>query len=243
MLAANSRYFFSLQLLAVAVAVAVSWSGSSEIGVEAFIAPHTTTSLRFSTTRTVPRSLRSTLIVLSNNDDDDNNNNNNNNNFDFDFDLLPRRFERADKIEIRNDATLVACYALCRFLIYDITSGVKIAPGWGVQDWIWLTGTFSSATVLVVYYIIAGLLSRSFEYSSSGNSSGQELDTSSPTIRAIVNVALCCPVWLATEHLLGFGPSDIGGGSLSVAVATGFIGFGSFMALAKTLITLTGTKE
>ena len=219
LLASNSRYY-SLLLVAVAVAVAVSWSGSSEIGVQAF-APHvvaTTTSHRRPTRR-------STLLLSNNNNNDDDDNNDNKN-------LLSRRFERADKIEMRNDASLVACYVLCRFLIYDITAaGAKVSPGWEIQDFIWLTGTFSSATVLVVYYIIAGLLSRSFEDSSSSSY------TSSPIIRALINVVLCCPVWLETEHQLGFGPSDIGGNNLSVAVATGFIGMGSFMALAKTLTT------
>lgn len=156
-----------------------------------------------------------TVRSLSNNDDDENDN------------FLLRRFERADKIEIRNDSTLVACYVFYRFLVYDLTSGAKIQPGWEIQDWIWLTGTVSSATVLVVYYVVAGLLSRTYEANTAFGPS--------PIIRSLVNVVLCCPVWLVTEHLLRFGPADIGGSTLSVAVANGFVGFGFFMALAKTL--------
>jgi len=57
---------------------------------------------------------------------------------------------------------------------------------------------------------------------------------------------LCCPIWLATEHYLHFGPSNIGGDTLSIAVGTGFIGLGSFMVLAKLIIMTTtngGGKE
>mmetsp|Transcript_12482 Transcript_12482/g.26421 ORF Transcript_12482/g.26421 Transcript_12482/m.26421 type:complete len:262 (+) Transcript_12482:15-800(+) len=216
---------FGRFLLAIILTLAAAsfGSGFSGIGVKAF-APRSAitrspnpraTTLEREPSRT--RQRRSTFRNLSNNSNND------------EQGLLARRFERANKTEIRNDATLVACYVLCRFLVYDITSGAKIEPGWEIQDWIWLTGTLSSATVLVIYYTVAGLLSRSFETSSSVTT------VSSPIVRALVNVALSCPVWLATEHLLGFGPPDIGGDTLSVAVATGFVGFGSFLALAKTL--------
>ena len=216
------------------------WSG---IGTDAFTTLSTQTRLHSPpATREAAEPMRQSpsVLGLSNSNNNSNNNNNKNNNSNnnnknngsnpFDLDLLARRFERADKREIRNDATLVACYVLCRFLIYDVTSGTKIQPGWEIQDWIWLTGTFSSATVLVVYYVIAGLLSRTYEVNTTFAVFGP-----SPVVRTLVNVALCCPVWLATEHLLGFGPADIGGDTLAIAVATGFVGFGSFMALAKTL--------
>jgi len=182
-----------------------------------------------------PQTVQS-LSNSNNNENNENNNENENNGDDvfdvglFDLDLLARRLDKADKMEMRNDATLVACYVLCRFLVYDISSGAKIAPGWEIQDWIWLTGTFSSATVLVVYYVIAGLLSRTYESNTTFAVFGP-----SPVVRALVNVVLCCPVWLATEHLLHFGPADIGGDTLPVAVVTGFVGLGSFMAVAKTL--------
>jgi len=73
-------------------------------------------------------------------------------------------------------------------------------------------------------------LSRSFQPSYSDRS-----DDSISTYQILVNVALCCPIWLATEHLFHFGPSDVGGDTLSISIATGFIGLGSFMTLAKTL--------
>jgi len=212
-------------LLSLVVALVVVSSG---IGVHAFGSHHTvhTPSLRRTTRILSPQSTTARTLSNKNDDNDDRNESSNL----FDLDLLARRLERADTMEMRNDATLVACYVLCRFLVYDITSGAKIEPGWEIQDWIWLTGTFSSATVLVVYYVIAGLLSRTYESNTTFAAFGP-----SPIVRALVNVVLCCPVWLATEHLLGFGPPDIGGDTLAVSVVTGFVGLGSFMALAKAL--------
>jgi hypothetical protein len=235
----RKRSSLLLLLLLLTVVALVSWQlGWSVIGVQAFGPLHASTrSLR---PRIRVLSQQPTVRSLSNNDNNNNNNENNdgkeneneNNGSDgpLDFELLSRRFNKADKTEIRNDATLVACYVLCRFLVYDITSGAKIEPGWEVQDWIWLTGTFSSATVLVVYYVTAGLLSRTYEANTSFAAFGPP-----PVLRTLINVALCCPVWLATEHLLGFGPANIGGDTLAVSVATGFVGLGSFMALAKIL--------
>lgn len=235
-----------LHLSMILLTVAISWPGCSDVRVNAFVPSQAVAPRRFSTISPSMRSLLSSSRLSNSNNDDNNNdsNGNGNSNSFFDFELLSRRFERADKTELRNDASIVACYVLCRFLVYDITSGAKIEPGWNIQDFIWLSGTFSSATVLVIYYTIAGLLSRSFEQQDFMVRSWTSIDdepsdpndvTSSSIVRALVNVALCCPVWLATEHIFGFGPPDIGGNTLSVAVATGFIGFGSFMALAKTL--------
>jgi len=218
--------FRPLLSLTIALAIVSFQTSSSCLGAQAFGI------LRTSYTPSVHQSTRlvspqSTARKLSNNNDD---NGKQDSGGLLDLDLLARRLEKADTTEMRNDATLVACYVLCRFLVYDVTSGAKIEPGWQIQDWIWLTGTFSSATVLVVYFVIAGLLSRTYESNTTFAAFGP-----SPVIRALVNVVLCCPVWLATEHLLGFGPADIGGDTLAMSVATGFVGLGSFMALAKVL--------
>ena len=172
----------------------------------------------------LPAGRRLTAIGLSrkkNNDDDDDRNGPN---------FFVRRVEKADLIEIRNDATLCACYVLCRFFFYDLQSGAKVAPGWEIQDLIWLTGTCSSAVVLIVYYVVAGLLSRAYESNTAFSRLGL-----SPATKALVNVVLCCPVWLVTEHMLNFGPPGIGGGGPAITIATGLFGLGSFMVLAKTL--------
>lgn len=141
---------------------------------------------------------------------------------------LERRLQKADFMEMRRDAVLVSCFVLSRFLVYDILTSSKVTPGWVVQDVVWLTGTFSSATVLVIYWTMAGLLSKSFETSGSSTASYGP-------VQVLVNVALCCPIWLATEHFLQFGPSNIGGDSLGQAIATGFLGLAAFMTLARAL--------
>lgn len=202
-------------------------NGWPDIGVHAFVPIHTSRTDSYHLLRKT-YSQQLSARKLSNNND-----NNENDTFKnlLDLDMLARRLEKADTMEMRNDATLVACYVLCRFLVYDITSGAKVQPGWEIQDWIWLTGTFSSATVLVVYYVVAGLLSRTYESNTTFAVFGP-----SPIARALLNVVLCCPVWLVTEHMLGFGPADIGGGdSLGVTVISGLVGLASFMAVAKTL--------
>lgn len=145
----------------------------------------------------------------------------NNNNNDQGPDWLGKRLERANFLEIRRDAVLVACFVLCRFFIYDVATGVKSVPGWELLDLVYLTGTVSSAVVLVTYWTIAGLLTRSFE------SSGFN------PIQTLVNVALSCPIWLATEHLFEFGPPDIGGTTLGTAVLTGFLSMSSALLLGR----------
>jgi hypothetical protein len=159
---------------------------------------------------------------------DPSSNNNSSNNIDTEETqwLLTERFQKADLLEIRRDAILVSCFVLSRFLVYDVLTSTKVTPGWVVQDFIWLSGTFSSAVVLIMYWSIAGLLSRTFEASR----------TYVP-MQVLVNVALCCPIWLATEHLFGFGPANIGGETLSEAIGTGFLGLAAFMTLARALTT------
>lgn len=144
-----------------------------------------------------------------------------NNNNDNGESWISKRLDRASITEIRRDAFLVSCYVLCRFFIYDICAGIKSVPGWELQDVAYLTGTCSSAVVLVTYWTIAGLLSRGFE------TSGFK------PIQTLVNVALSCPIWLATEHLFEFGPPDAGGSTLGIAVMTGFLSMSSAILLGR----------
>ena len=65
--------------------------------------------------------------------------------------------EQVDPLEIRLDATLLAIYVLCRFLFYDVTTGVKQSPGWELQDVIMLLQTFSSAIVLAGLWTLVGV--------------------------------------------------------------------------------------
>jgi hypothetical protein len=152
---------------------------------------------------------------------------NNNNNENNEPDWITRRIQRADLLGIRRDAVLTACYVLCRFLIYDLVTGAKDVPGWDLQDVVYLTGTASSAIVLVTYWTIAGLLTRSFENMTSASDFRP--------IQILVNVALCCPIWLATEHWCQFGPADIGGSTLDESVLKGFLGLSSAMLLGRAI--------
>lgn len=154
-------------------------------------------------------SVRDNSSVLYANKNDQNDNN--------ESDWFSRRIERATFSSIYRDAILIACYVLCRFFVYDISTGIKDTPGWELQDVAYLTGTTSSAIVLICYWTIAGLLTRSFETLRAGT----ELQW---PIQVLVNVALTCPIWLATEHFLDFGPSDVGGTTLDQAVVNGFVG-------------------
>lgn len=144
--------------------------------------------------------------------------------------LVARRFNRANKIEIRNDAILAASFVHGRFLAYDIPLSVnRITPGWELQDIVWLTGTLSSATILVLCYVVAGLLTRTYDV---------DVPTGPPpAARALVNVALSCPSWLLAEHLMGYGPADIAGNTFGCALKTGLVCLGLFMAVGKTIST------
>eukprot|EP00527_Entomoneis_sp_CCMP2396_P002781 CAMPEP_0198147044 /NCGR_PEP_ID=MMETSP1443-20131203/33120_1 /TAXON_ID=186043 /ORGANISM="Entomoneis sp., Strain CCMP2396" /LENGTH=201 /DNA_ID=CAMNT_0043811197 /DNA_START=240 /DNA_END=845 /DNA_ORIENTATION=+ len=166
-----------------------------------------------------------TRCSLSNNNNNDNGDKNEEKDAGI-MDAIIQRVEQADFFEIRRDAILVTCFVLCRYFIHDITTGEKLVPGFEIQDIVYVTGTFSSAALLGLYWTAAGLLTRSFE---SGSGSYSSL------LANAVNVAACCPLWIATEHLLGFGPLDIGGPTLDASVANGFVGLASFMAVMKTL--------
>jgi hypothetical protein len=124
----------------------------------------------------------------SNNNHNNNNNNDDNNSF---FLLLQERYAAADVLEIRLDATLVACHVLARFLVYDLTlHKVKEVPGIEVTDAIQLLDTFTSATVLAVLWIFVGLMvTRLFEDASSWK-------------RLVGTTALAAPVWLVLELVL-----------------------------------------
>lgn len=179
------------------------------------------------TAAAVARCSPSTVVLFSgeNSDDDGENNNDNGDNEKEDagniMDAITKRLERADFSEIRRDAILVTCFVLCRYFVHDMTTGTKMVPGFEIQDVVYLTGTFSSAALLGLYWTAAGLLTRTFE--------------SSSLLANAVNIAACCPLWIATEHLLHFGPPDIGGPTLDASVANGFVGLASFMAIMKTL--------
>lgn len=88
--------------------------------------------------------------------------------------------------------------------------------------------------VLVTYWTIAGYLSRSFE---------KEMDSSFIASQVLINVVLCCPIWLATERWLGFGPLGISGATFGSSIAVGFLSLATFMILGRGLVSLTEEDE
>lgn len=140
--------------------------------------------------------------------------------------FLASRLEYVDPLEIRLDATLAAIYVLCRFLIFDITTGAKDRPGWELHDVIMLLQTFSSAIALAVLWTGAGVLTRNFEDGSS------ELN-----VRKVVwTAALSAPIWVLLEIHIGWPPAGIlyaSGEDLVTLVTTSSIGLCSIMLLGK----------
>lgn len=160
-------------------------------------------------------------------------NKNNNDNGDDDRKNSPlkwaaKRVKKADPFGIRRDVILCAAFVFGRFWIYEMFHSYSTEFGMqdiGMQNVVYLSGTLSSASVLAIYWTIAGYLTLGFE-TRSKNSDYNPL-------QILVNVAVCCPVWIATEHALRFGPSDIGGATLGVSIVTGFAGLGSAMLLGR----------
>ena len=106
------------------------------------------------------------------------------------------RWEAADKLEIRLDATVVSCHTLARFLSYDMTLPPKDVPGFEVADIVMIVDTFTSAVVLSLCWILAGLWSRIFE---------KEADDWGTLIQTTV---LAAPPWLLLELLFGWPAAD-----------------------------------
>ena len=139
-------------------------------------------------------------------------------------------------LEIRLDTTLASCYALCRFLIYDITTGAKDVPGWQLSDFIMLGGAFSSCIVLSIVWTIAGISTGIFEVRY-----GDDYDL----LKTISTAAIAGPLWLAIETVSGWPPSGVIfgnglplGGDMSVIlypIITGTIGLAIIMCGGKTV--------
>jgi len=63
----------------------------------------------------------------------------------------------------------------------------------------------------------------------SGNSRSNDL------VANAVNVAMCCPLWIALEHALEFGPVDVGGVTLDATIVNGWVGLTLFVGVVKSL--------
>lgn len=143
--------------------------------------------------------------------------------------FLTDRIQHADPLEIRLDATLASIYVLCRFLIFDITTGAKDHPGWEFKDVLWLLQTSSSAILLATFWTGAGLLTRIFEDGS------YEVNV----LKVLGTVVLAAPIWLLLEIQFGWPPAGLlyaeGANDLVTLVLTGSVGLCSVMLLGKYL--------
>jgi len=164
-----------------------------------------------------------TQLRSSNNNDNEDGDDENSPMF---FDLrsidLSKRIKNVDPLEIRRDAVLCAVYVFWRFLVYEEFHGYS--QEFGLQDALYFTGTLSSAAVLATFWTVAGLLSRNSEL---------RLFQEFRPIPVLVNVALCCPIWIATEHALKLGPPDIGGETLEASIFAGFTTLSLVMVIGK----------
>lgn len=178
---------------------------------------------------------RSKMSKLSdNNDNDDTNDKDQQNQLSLFPQFLSDRYNLANPLEIRLDATLASCYVLCRFLIFDILTSTKERPGWEVHDIIMLLQTFSSAILLSFLWTTVGIITGNFEVKDVGYSSGetrQDLD------KTVATASVAAPIWVLTEALLGWPPAGVdyysNGMDLATIVASGSIGLCSIMVLGK----------
>lgn len=143
--------------------------------------------------------------------------------------FLTDRIQNADPLEIRLDATLASIYVLCRFLIFDVTTGAKDHPGWEFKDVLWLLQTSSSAILLATLWTGAGLLTRIFEDGS------YEVNA----LKVVATVILAAPIWLLLEIQFGWPPAGLlyaeGANDMITLVLTGSAGLCSVMLLGKYL--------
>mmetsp|Transcript_3775 Transcript_3775/g.6520 ORF Transcript_3775/g.6520 Transcript_3775/m.6520 type:complete len:260 (-) Transcript_3775:62-841(-) len=157
--------------------------------------------------------------------------------------------EQVDPLEIRLDATLLAIYVLCRFLFYDVTTGVKQTPGWELHDAIMLLQTLSSAIVLSALWTLVGVFGTGlFQYDATN-------DDNNVWNKPLINAIISAPLWVLIEVAFGWptagvfwlestgGNRDLGGSFLGdqewsllfTLMGAGFLGVGFMMVLGRYL--------
>jgi hypothetical protein len=147
--------------------------------------------------------------------------------------MLSQKIENANPLEIRLDATLASCYGLCRFLIFDITTGAKDVPGWQMSDFIMLGGAFSSCIILSLIWVLIGTLTGIFESRYSDDYDLLEIASTA---------AIVGPLWLLVEILSGWPPGGVmmaqnfadDSSNILYTIGTGTVGLMSVMCLGKT---------
>lgn len=128
------------------------------------------------------------------------------------------RWKAADKLEIRLDATVVSCHTLARFLSYDMTLPPKDVPGFEIVDIVMILNTFTSAVVISLFWILAGLLTEIFE---------KDADDWGALFQTAF---LAAPPWLILELLLGWPAAD---GAVIERILLGTLGLMATMSLSR----------
>lgn len=133
------------------------------------------------------------------------------------------RWEAADQVEVRLDATLVSCHTLARFLSYDMALPPKEVPAWEIADVVSIIDTFTSALILAILWTVAGLVTRLFE------------DTTNWS-RLLQTTAIAAPLWLSLELLLGWPAAGDDGVERIVLGALGLLATMSLGRLVPTFL-------
>lgn len=178
-------------------------------------------------------------LKIQMNDDNENDGSTNNK-------KIPSILEQVDPLEIRLDATLLAIYVLCRFLFYDVTTGVKQTPGWELHDVIMILQTFSSAIVLSGLWTLVGVFGTGlFQYDAN--------NVDNVWKRPLLNAIISAPLWVLIEIVFGWptagvfwlestgGSRGLGGiflgdqewSLLLTLMGAGFLGVGFMMVLGR----------
>mmetsp|Transcript_27953 Transcript_27953/g.41282 ORF Transcript_27953/g.41282 Transcript_27953/m.41282 type:complete len:257 (-) Transcript_27953:40-810(-) len=152
--------------------------------------------------------------------------------------FIGRRIRRADERMVARDAITATCYVYLRYFVYAVAQSLgqhddAVHGLLSEQLLVNLTGSLSSATVLISYWTGAGLVNRSFEKRHPYVSSTTMHNS---CLQVLSSVMLVCPAWIITEHVLGFGlPNDIAGSSFSAALTPGCIDLSLAMLLGRSI--------
>ena len=144
-------------------------------------------------------------------------------------------------LEMRLDATLLSIYTLCRYLIYDLTTGIKQVPGWQLQDWIGLAQVTSSCIVGSLIWISVGYTMGIFQ-------EGNEQEWWDVGLRVGGTALLVGPLWVGVEiwnhwppngAVMGSFQGEWAGGDfwqgVAEAIGTGTVGLALIMVVGKTV--------
>lgn len=186
---------------------------------------------------TVPSTSPNKIFAKKDEECDNNVHNENNN-------IIFERIKNSNLLDIRLDATLASVYNLCRFLIFDLSTGAKQVPGWQISDFIMLGGAFSSCIVLSILWTIVGVyITDLFGIDEEERKRGDSFF--SGDVKIAFTAFIVGPLWQFVEIICGWPPSGVtlsnvlGQNNLSIAslttVVSASVGLMSIMYMGKLL--------